>query len=97
VHRATARADELTADELRTGGRELEALVDRVRPKVVALAGITAYRVAFGRREAVLGKQEETLGGAELWVVPNPSGLNAHETVESLARAYAAAARAAGV
>ena len=97
VHRATARADELTADELRAGGRELAALVERVRPKVVALAGITAYRVAFDRRKAALGKQEETLGGAELWVVPNPSGLNAHETVDSLAKAYAAAARAAGV
>jgi TDG/mug DNA glycosylase family protein len=97
VHRATARADELTDEELRAGGRQLEELVERVRPKVVALAGITAYRVAFGRRKAALGRQPETLGGAELWVVPNPSGLNAHETVASLATAYAAAARAAGV
>ena len=97
VHRATARADELTDDELRAGGRQLEALVQRVRPKVVALAGITAYRVAFGRRKAALGRQDETLGGAELWVIPNPSGLNAHETVTSLATAYAAAAKAAGV
>ncbi len=97
VHRATARADELSQDELRAGGERLEALVARVRPRVVALAGITAYRTAFGRRKATLGRQEETLGGAELWVVPNPSGLNAHETVSSLATAYAAAARAAGV
>jgi TDG/mug DNA glycosylase family protein len=97
VHRATARADELTDDELWAGGRQLEALVERLRPRVVALAGITAYRIAFGRRKAVLGRQEETLAGAELWVVPNPSGLNAHETVASLATAYAAAARAAGV
>ncbi|HRD60046.1 MAG TPA: mismatch-specific DNA-glycosylase [Nocardioides sp.] len=97
VHRATARADELTADELRLGGQQLVVLVDRVRPRVVALAGITAYRTAFDRRKAVLGRQDETLGGAELWVVPNPSGLNAHETVSSLATAYAAAARAAGV
>jgi TDG/mug DNA glycosylase family protein len=97
VHRATARADELTDDELRAGGQQLEALVERVGPRVVALAGITAYRVAFGRRRAALGRQEETLGGAELWVVPNPSGLNARETVASLATAYAAAARAAGV
>ena len=64
---------------------------------MVAIAGITAYRTAFGRRRAALGRQAETLGGAELWVVPNPSGLNAHETVDSLAAAYAAAARAAGV
>jgi TDG/mug DNA glycosylase family protein len=97
AHRATARADELSADELREGGRRLVALVERVRPRVVAVAGITAYRVAFGRRRAALGAQDETLGGAELWVVPNPSGLNAHETVASLAEAYAAAARAAGV
>jgi TDG/mug DNA glycosylase family protein len=97
VRRATARADELTDDELRAGGQHLVALVERVRPRVVAIAGITAYRAAFGRRRAVLGRQEETLGGAELWVVPNPSGLNAHETVASLATAYAAAARAAGV
>jgi TDG/mug DNA glycosylase family protein len=97
AHRATARADELSADELREGGRRLVALVERVRPRVVAVAGITAYRVAFGRRRAALGPQDETLGGAELWVVPNPSGLNAHETVASLAEAYAAAARAAGV
>jgi len=97
VHRATARADELSPEELRLGGEQLVALVERVRPRVVALAGITAYRTAFGRRKASLGRQEETLGGAELWVVPNPSGLNAHETVASLATAYAAAARAAGV
>ena len=97
VHRATARADELSPEELRLGGEQLVALVERVRPRVVALAGITAYRTAFDRRKAALGRQEETLGGAELWVVPNPSGLNAHETVASLATAYAAAARAAGV
>jgi TDG/mug DNA glycosylase family protein len=97
VRRASARADELTREELREGGQRLEALVTRVRPRVVALAGITAYRTAFGRRKAALGRQEETLGGSELWVVPNPSGLNAHETVASLAAAYGDAARAAGV
>jgi TDG/mug DNA glycosylase family protein len=97
VHRATARADQLSDDELRAGGERLVALVERLRPRVVAIAGITAYRTAFGRRKATLGRQEETLGGAELWVVPNPSGLNAHETIASLATAYAAAARAADV
>ena len=97
AHRATARADELSDEELRAGGEQLVALVERLRPRVVAIAGITAYRTAFGRRRAVLGRQADTLGGAELWVVPNPSGLNAHETVHSLAVAYAAAARAAGV
>jgi TDG/mug DNA glycosylase family protein len=97
VPRATARADELSDDELREGGRQLEARVERLRPRVVALVGITAYRTAFGRPKAAVGRQEETLGGAELWVAPNPSGLNAHDTVASLATAYAAAARAAGV
>lgn len=97
VRRATARASELTDDELRAGGLELVETVRRTRPKVLAIAGITAYRVAFGQRKATLGKQPEQLEGAEVWVVPNPSGLNAHETVQSLAAAYAEAARAAGV
>ncbi|WP_296606897.1 mismatch-specific DNA-glycosylase [Nocardioides sp.] len=97
VRRATARASELTDEELRAGGLELVETVRRTSPRVVAIAGITAYRTAFGRRGAVLGRQPEALEGAELWVVPNPSGLNAHETVDSLAAAYADAARAAGV
>lgn len=97
VRRATARADELSTDELRAGGLELVETVRRTSPRVVAVAGITAYRTAFGRRAAVPGPQAEPLAGAELWIVPNPSGLNAHETVSTLAVAYAAAARAAGV
>lgn len=97
VHRATARASELSDDELRAGGEELTALVERTAPRVVAIAGITAYRTAFGRRRAVSGRQPEMLGAAELWVVPNPSGLNAHETVTSLAAAYAEVGRAAGL
>ena len=97
VHRATARASELTDAELREGGIRLVELVARVRPRVVAVAGVTAYRVAFGVRRAVLGRQPEPLAGAELWVVPNPSGLNAHETIDSLAAAYAAPARVAGI
>ena len=97
VRRATARAAELTPDELREGGQQLLDLVARARPRVVAIAGITAYRSAFGARLAVLGRQPEPLAGAELWVVPNPSGLNAHETVDSLAAAYAEPARAAGL
>ncbi|QDP96475.1 mismatch-specific DNA-glycosylase [Microlunatus elymi] len=97
VARATARADELSPDELRLGALRLTEFVAEHRPRVVALAGITAYRTAFGRRTARVGRQPEDLSGAELWVVPNPSGLNAHETIASLADAYAAAARAAGV
>ena len=97
VRRATARADELTAEELREGGDRLTATARRTRPAVVAVAGITAYRSACGVRKALAGRQPEDLEGAQLWVVPNPSGLNAHETVDSLARAYAEPARAAGL
>lgn len=103
VGRATARASELSAVELREGGERLLRFVAEHRPKVVAIAGISAYRDAFGERAAVLGRQPETLDGASrwsaaaLWVVPNPSGLNAHETVASLAAAYAAPAAEAGV
>jgi len=97
VRRATARASELTGDELREGGSRLESLVAEVRPRVVAVAGITAYRSAFALRRAVPGRQPADLSGAQLWVVPNPSGLNAHETIATLAEAYGEAARAAGV
>ncbi|MCE1177861.1 MAG: mismatch-specific DNA-glycosylase [Micrococcales bacterium] len=97
VARATARADELSRDELRAGADILATMVARWEPRVVAVAGITAYRIAFGLPRATPGEQAETLAGARLWVVPNPSGLNAHKSVASLAEAYAAAARAAGV
>lgn len=95
--RATARADELSADELREGGARLRALVAERTPAVVAVAGVTAYRTAFGQRRARTGEQPEGWGTARLFVVPNPSGLNAHDTVDTLATAYAEAARAAGV
>lgn len=97
VGRATARASELTAVELRDGAVRLRLLVRGRRPRVVAVAGVTAYRHAFSAPKARLGRQGEDLEGAELWVVPNPSGLNAHETIASLAEAYAAPARAAGI
>jgi len=97
VRRATARADELSKTELRAGAVELEATVRRTAPRVVAILGITAYRTAFDAKAAVPGRQPGDLAGAELWVVPNPSGLNAHETAASLAVAYGDAARAAGV
>jgi double-stranded uracil-DNA glycosylase len=94
---ATARADELTQAQLLAGRGRLEAFVAEHRPRVVAVLGITAYRTAFGRPRATPGRQPEAIGDAELWVVPNPSGLNAHESVASLAAAYAAPARAAGI
>lgn len=95
--RATARADELTFEELRAGAARLEERVAGWRPGVVAIAGVTAYRHAFGRPKAALGRQPERLADAELWVVPNPSGLNAHSDLEALAVAYAEPARAAGL
>jgi TDG/mug DNA glycosylase family protein len=97
AHRATAKASELSNDELHDGGVALRALVRTIEPAVVAVAGITAYRTAFGRPKATAGPQPEDFEGAELWVVPNPSGLNAHETIESLAAAYRGPALAAGV
>jgi TDG/mug DNA glycosylase family protein len=95
--RATSRADELSGEELRDGARRLVATVERVRPSAVAMVGITAYRAAFGRRSATQGRQEEGIAGVPLWVLPNPSGLNAHDTTESLGRAYREPAVAAGI
>ncbi len=97
VNRASVRADELSRAELRAGSERLTAFVAEHRPRVIAVAGVTAYRTAFARPKASAGRQPEQLAGAELWVVPNPSGLNAHETIGSLAAAYAEPARAAGV
>lgn len=97
VAEATARASELTAAQLRGGVAGLAARVQEWRPVVVAILGITAYRIAFQRPKAAIGRQPHRLGAAEVWVVPNPSGLNAHETLDSLATAYQAAALAAGI
>lgn len=97
VRRATARADELTRAELQAGGTALTDFVREYEPRVVAVAGITAYRTGLERPHARPGRQPEDLAGAALWVVPNPSGLNAHETVDTLARAYAEPACAAGL
>ncbi len=101
VRHATARASEVTTREYRDGADELVARVTAWEPRVVAIAGLTAYRTAFRAPEAVAGEQPrdlvDTWGGARLWVVPNPSGLNAHETVTSLARAYREPAAAAGL
>ncbi len=85
VNRATARADELDADELKTGATRLTLLASEVRPKVVAVAGVTAYRTAFGRPKAALGPQTEGIGASELWVIPNPSGLNTHVSAADMA------------
>ncbi len=86
-----------TPAELLAGGPRLRQFVDEHQPRVVAVAGVSAYRQAFAAPKATLGPQPDGLGDAELWVVPNPSGLNAHETIDSLAAAYRAPAVAAGV
>ena len=97
VARATARAEELSRDELVAGARALEQRIPRIAPKVVAVLGITAFRTAFERPSATIGRQAEDFGGAELWVVPNPSGLNAHSRIEDFARAFREVAVAAGI
>jgi TDG/mug DNA glycosylase family protein len=88
VDRATVSADVLTAEELARGGQRLEAKVRRYRPRCLAVLGIGAWRTAFGHPKASLGPQPRTLGGARVWVLPNPSGLNAHYRPSDLARLF---------
>jgi TDG/mug DNA glycosylase family protein len=88
VARPTRTAAELSRAELRAGAEELADLVARYRPAVLAVLGITAWRQAFDRPRAVLGRQPERIGGAQTWVAPNPSGLNAHHQLPDLARLY---------
>lgn len=89
VARATARADELTAEEYVEGGRLLTEKVTRLRPQWLAVVGVTAYRAAFGERAAQVGPQERTIGDSRVWVLPNPSGLNAHWTAATMAEEFA--------
>ncbi|WP_031088783.1 G/U mismatch-specific DNA glycosylase [Streptomyces sp. NRRL WC-3549] len=89
VARATARADELGAEEYRAGGQALAKKVAELGPLWLAVVGVTAYRTAFGERRARIGPQERTIGGARVWALPNPSGLNAHWTVATMAAEYA--------
>ncbi|MEY9211156.1 G/U mismatch-specific DNA glycosylase [Thermobifida halotolerans] len=87
VDRATARADELTGAELREGGRALAAKLRVHRPRVLAVLGVTAYRQAFSRPHARIGPQDpgDAVAGVPVWVLPNPSGLNAHWDVRGIA------------
>ena len=94
---ATARADELTGDALQRGGKRLERKVRRFRPRIVAFLGVTAYRTALNRPDAVIGPQAERFGDALAWVLPNPSGLNAHYQFAELTRLFQELRRAAGV
>ena len=95
--RATARADELTRDELVDGGAALREKVIDLRPAWLAVVGIGAYRTAFGRRDATVGPQDETVGETRVWVLPNPSGLNAHWPAAALAEEFARLRDAAGL
>jgi double-stranded uracil-DNA glycosylase len=88
VARATARADELTPAEIRAGARVLTAKVERLAPRWIAIVGITVYRTAFDRPGATTGRQEQAVGGTGLWVLPNPSGLNASWTMPRLVAAF---------
>lgn len=94
---ATARADELSTSDLRAGGERLRTFVRERRPDVVAVLGVTAWRQAFGDRSVRLGPVAAGFEGARLWILPNPSGLNAHESVDSLAAKLREAAADAGV
>jgi double-stranded uracil-DNA glycosylase len=95
VDRATAGAAEIGPDELRAGAAALGAQVDAAAPAWVAFLGIGAYRVAYDRPGAAVGSQPDLVGGARAWVLPNPSGLNAHYQLPDLAAAFAALREAA--
>ena len=88
VARATARADELSDDELRRGGRRLVKKLEEYEPRFLAVLGLSAYRAAFGVRTAAVGPQDASLGSTRIWVLPNPSGLNAHYQLPALAEEF---------
>ena len=88
VPRTTAAADELSDDEVRAGGEQLVAKVKRYKPRVLAVLGVGAYRTAFDRPKAKVGPQDETIGSTQIWVLPNPSGLNAHYQSADLAKVF---------
>jgi TDG/mug DNA glycosylase family protein len=89
VDRPSARADELTRAEFREGGRRLEKKVLEYAPAWLAVVGVTAYRDAFAEPKAQVGRQERTIGPTRVWILPNPSGLNAHYPLPRLAAAFA--------
>jgi double-stranded uracil-DNA glycosylase len=97
VARSSAVASELSADELRAGARDLERKLRRARPAFAAFLGLGAYRTAFAQPRAVAGEQSERFGEIRLWLLPNPSGLNAHHQLPDLAREFAEVSKAAGL
>lgn len=86
--RATATAADLSGSELRAGGERLIALLEQFHPRALAVLGITAFRAAFDQPKAVQGRQPQPVGATEIWVLPNPSGLNAHYSLDDLAAIY---------
>jgi TDG/mug DNA glycosylase family protein len=95
--RTTARADELTPEELRRGAAQLRRKILRYKPGFFALLGVTTYRLAFGVPKASIGRQEEKIGDTTVWVLPNPSGLNAHYQLDRLTEVFGELRRAAEV
>ena len=95
LNRATATADELDADEFVNGGRRLVAKVVRNRPRILAVLGVGAFRVAFAHNTAAPGPQVQRIDRTRLWVLPNPSGLNAHYQADALAGLFRQLKRAA--
>lgn len=94
VARSTARADELSTDELIAGGRILAAKLEKLRPRWLAVVGVTAYRSAFSQPGAVVGRQDTKIADTPVWVLPNPSGLNASWPAPKLTEAFAELQRA---
>jgi double-stranded uracil-DNA glycosylase len=88
VMRTTATADELSSEEMREGGRKLTAKIHRYKPRFLAVLGLGAYRAGFGQSKAMVGRQDKTIGETSIWVLPNPSGLNAHYQAKELARLF---------
>ncbi len=97
VNKASRVAEELTLDDLRAGGRSLERTVRRYRPRILAVLGLGAYRLAFGRTKATIGRQPETIDGTRVWVLPNPSGRTASYQMDALARLFRGVREAAGL
>lgn len=95
--RTTARADELSDEELHEGAVKLKGKVRRYKPRYVAMLGLSTYRIAFGDKKAKVGAQEVQLGETKVWLLPNPSGLNAHYQLPDLARVFSELREAAGI
>lgn len=96
VTRTTARADELTAEEFVRGGKALVRKIERFKPRILAVLGLGAYRTAFDQPKATLGPQDELIGTTRVWLLPNPSGLNAHYQLDDFIRIFTELRKAAG-